>query len=78
MNVGLAFNPAAFAMSSMTNNTAKATQAAAIAGGTEFARDKMVKSSQRRRSMNLVGAKVSQKRVLDKAGVTKPAAAKRA
>ncbi|OGQ91445.1 MAG: hypothetical protein A2289_18030 [Deltaproteobacteria bacterium RIFOXYA12_FULL_58_15] len=77
MNIGLAFNPAAFAQMLMTqNNPAKAAQAAAIAGGTEFARDKMVKSSQRRRSMNLVGAQIGRKCMQKEA--MKPAKAKRA
>ncbi len=79
MNVGLGFNPMAFArVASATQNTQAQTQAVAHAGGNEFARDCVVRNSHRAKSMRLVGARVGQKKVLDKAGVTKPTAAKKA
>jgi hypothetical protein len=52
-------------------------QQVAIGGGAETARDKLVRDVQRSRALKLTGAKVGERKVLDKAGVTKPAAAKR-
>jgi hypothetical protein len=80
MNVGLGFNPMAFAraINSPAQNAQAQAQAVAQAGGNEFARDTMIKDTNRAAAMKATGAKVSQKKVLDKAGVTKPTAAKKA
>lgn len=52
-------------------------QQIAQGGGSENARDRMVKDERRNRSMKMTGNRVAQSQMLDKAGVTKPAAAKR-
>ncbi len=53
-------------------------QQAAVGGGSDSSRDKLVKDDRRSRSLKVTGQKVLQKQMLDRCGVTKPAAAKRA
>lgn len=80
MNIGFGMNPAAFARIGGTPTQAQVNQQVAMTGAaTGFqAQDRMVKDSGRQASMRAVGGKVAQKKVLDKAGVTKPAGAKKA
>ena len=79
MNVGLAFNPAAFATVGSAPSQAKINQQVAMTGASAAynAQDRLVKDSHRSASLKLVGSRVGQKKVLDKAGVTKPSSVKK-
>jgi hypothetical protein len=52
-------------------------QQVAVGGGNEMVRDRIDRDHKSRDALKVTGAKVGTKKVLDKAGVTKPAAAKR-
>lgn len=74
MNVGLGFNPAAFSRASNAPTQSQVDKQAAAGSGNAFARDSVVRSSNRRKSMRAIGLGiVGTKKVLDKAGVTKVA-----
>ncbi len=80
MNVGMGMNLAAFARVGGAPSQAQVNAQVAVAGAAcahQAQQDRMEKSG-RQQSMKLVGAKVAVKKVLDKAGVTKPAGAKKA
>lgn len=69
-------------IASVLGSSAAPSQAArdlqlASGGGSDVARDRIVRNDQRSRALRLTGARVGTKRVLDQAGVTKPAAARR-
>jgi|WetSurMetagenome_2_1015567.scaffolds.fasta_scaffold754819_2 hypothetical protein len=79
MNVGLGMNPAAFARVGGAPSQGQINQQVATTGAAsahQAQQDKMEKS-QRSASMKLVGRAVATKKVLDKAGVTKPGAVKK-
>lgn len=74
MNVGLGFNPAAFARVSNSPSQSQVNSQAAAGSGNAFARDSVVRTSSRRKSMRAIGLGiVGTKKVLDRAGVTKVA-----
>lgn len=52
-------------------------QQIAVGGGNEVVRDRMVRDERHNRSLRLTGSRIAQRQMLDKAGVTKPAGAKR-
>ena len=56
---------------------AQINQQIAHGGGSTGARDSVTKDNQKSRSMQMIGARVSQRNVLDKAGVTKINSAKK-
>ncbi len=61
-----------------TAEPSREAQALQIAqgGGNDFARDRIVRNDSRARARAVTGVRVGTKRMLDRAGVTKPAAAK--
>ena len=77
MNIGFGFNPAAIMKAIKGPSQAQVNQQAATGAGSTSARDSVAKSDQRKKAMHAVGAKVGERKVLDLAGITKPAAAKR-
>lgn len=77
MNVGLSFNPAMFSRATMGPSQAQVNAQASVSSGSDYARDCVVINSNRQKAAKLVGNRVGKKRVLDKAGVTKVAAAKK-
>jgi hypothetical protein len=78
MNVGLGFNPMAFAraIASPAQNAQAQAQAVAQAGGNEFARDTMIKDTNRAKAMKATGNKVAAKKIEVKAQA--PSKAKKA
>jgi len=70
MGTGLRALTALF-RSSATPSQAEQDKQLATGGGSDVARDKLVRDDGRARSMQAVGARVSTKKVLDKAGVIK-------
>ena len=78
MNVGLGFNPAAFARTSNAPTQSQVNSQAAAGSGSAFARDSVVRTSNKQKSMRAIGLGiVGTKKVLDKAGVTKVAGARK-
>jgi len=75
----------AFGIASMASTfrpTAAPSQGAqnlqlAQGGGNDLVRDRIVRADNRQKSLALTGAKVGTRRMLDRAGVTKPASAKK-
>ena len=76
MNVGMSFNPALFALGKQPSSSQINAQAA-VTGGVQSARDSVVRESRQAKAMKLVGNQVGLKKVLDKAGITKVASAKK-
>lgn len=78
MNIGLGLNPAAFSRATTGPTQAQVSGQVQSGGGSTTARDKLSKSENRRRAMQAVGlGVVGTRRVLDRAGVTKVAGAKK-
>ncbi len=75
MNLGFGSIAALFRPTGPTQ--AQVNQQIALGGGNEVVRDKMVRDERRSRAMHLTGKERAKKVMLDKAGVTKPAGAKR-
>lgn len=67
MNVGLAFNPAAFARPTNAPTQAQVNAQVATGSGSDFARDRVSNNSQRERSMSHMLGKISAKKVTLKA-----------
>ncbi len=77
MHIGFGLNPAAFSRATTGPTQAQVNAQISTGGGSMTARDKLVKSDRRRRSMRAVGlGLVSSRRALEQAGVTKASAAK--
>ncbi len=76
MNVGMSFNPAMFALGKAPSGSQINAQAA-VTGGVQTARDSVVRETRQSKAMKLVGNQAGLKKVLDKAGITKVAGAKK-
>ncbi|MBI5509202.1 MAG: hypothetical protein HY903_10650 [Deltaproteobacteria bacterium] len=79
MNIGFGMNPAAFARVGGAPSQAQLNQQVAMTGASSASQaqqDRMEKT-QRQTSAKLVGNAVATKKVLDKAGVTKPGGVKK-
>jgi hypothetical protein len=77
MNLSMAFNIGALARTVKGPSQAQVNQQVSQGAGSSFARDSVTRKSHRQNALNMIGARVGTKRVLDKAGVTKVAAPKK-
>ncbi len=77
MNVALAMNLTALPRPSTAPSQAQVNAQVQQGAGSDGSRDRLVRCGDRARSMLLIGAKVAARSVLDKAGITKVAAAKK-
>ena len=76
MQLNLALNPLAALRAMVQPSSEKVAQQAVLAGASNV-RDKLVRETHQKKSMQLVTGRVTQRNVLDKAGVTKISAAKK-
>ena len=67
MNVGFAFNPAAFARSTTAPTQAQVNAQVSSGSGSDFARDRVVRGNDRTKSLAMVGARTSRKGIEKKA-----------
>ena len=77
MNLGFSLNIANIFRSSAAPTQAQVNQQVSSGAGSAFARDSVSRKGQKRKALNAIGARVGTKKVLDRAGVTKVAAAKK-
>ncbi len=80
MTLGSSLGSAIASLLRPTAEPSRDAQALQLAqgGGSDFARDRIVRNDSRARALAVTGVRVGTRRMLDRAGVTKPAAAKRA